>query len=797
MKISRFALAAAAALFAVFVANAFPEEQSLEQRRKRSTAAYQEGNYRDAYEGFRALALDPKDDPTLVGQDLSMATQALADLGRVEEIDAFREAVIDVHSKNWRLLQAAADNYMNREHYGFIIAGKFYRGSNRGGGREVNSFERDRIRALQLMVRAIPLTKDDPAKSEVAGFYLSLSRLLLGNRGYADAWRLQYPSDLSQLPDYEEGWYYGRETTGAPVDADGNPVYHHVPKSFDTAASDGERWRWALVQAMEASPDRLNEVRTEFANFLHNQFGVQTMAYYGAFMAMQEKDDEKRDESGTYALHTLGEDETIARLASGVKRFKLPEEFNYIKIYQQIADDPKTGHADEALQTLAQIFENRRQYPKAAEYWRRGIKEYGDPNNTKQARLKQIVDNWGRFEPIMTQPAGQGATVEFRFRNGQRVEFEAHPIKVDKLLADVKAYIKSKPNQIDWQKINIADLGYRFVQEKQKEYLGDRVALWTLDLEPRPEHFDKRITVSTPLQKAGAYLLKAKMADGNTSQIILWLADTAIVKKPLDGKTYYYVGDAVDGRPIPNAKLDFFGYKQMYVSGTRYNTEIQQFTEKTDADGQLLHSGSSDFQWVITASTPGGRLAYLGFTGMWTGQWYDSEYNQTKVFTITDRPVYRPGQPVKFKLWVRNAKYDQEDTSSFANQKFTVEILNPKSEKIFTQELTADAYGGLESEFAPPSDATLGVYNVNVVNYGGGNFRVEEYKKPEFEVTVDAPSKPVMLGEKITATIKAKYYFGSPVVNAQVKYKVMRTTYSSHWYPAASWDWLYGSGYWW
>jgi len=66
---------------------------------------------------------------------------------------------------------------------------------------------------------------------------------------------------------------------------------------------------------------------------------------------------------------------------------------------------------------------------------------------------------------------------------------------------------------------------------------------------------------------------------------------------------------------------------------------------------------------------------------------------------------------------------------------------------------------------------------------GGGSFRIEEYKKPEYEVTVDAPTKPVMLGEKITATIKAKYYFGSPVTKAKVKYKVNRTEYNERWYP--------------
>ena len=54
-----------------------------------------------------------------------------------------------------------------------------------------------------------------------------------------------------------------------------------------------------------------------------------------------------------------------------------------------------------------------------------------------------------------------------------------------------------------------------------------------------------------------------------------------------------------------------------------------------------------------------------------------------------------------------------------------------------------------------------------------------------------------MLGEKITATIKAKYYFGSPVTKAKVKYKVRRTGETHEWYPSAPWDWFYGKGYWW
>ena len=297
------------------------------------------------------------------------------------------------------------------------------------------------------------------------------------------------------------------------------------------------------------------------------------------------------------------------------------------------------------------------------------------------------------------------------------------------------------------------------------------------------------------------------MRDGNTCFIVIWIDDTAIVKKPLSGQTYYFVADAVSGAPVAKANVEFFGWRQVsHNSPQRFEVLTKQFAEYSDAQGQVIpepQEQPQEYQWLITARTQEGRFAYLGFTGVWYGRWYDAEYNATKVFAITDRPVYRPAQPVKYKFWVRQSKYDMGETSRFAESPFTVEIHNPKGEKVVSETKTADAFGGIEGEYKLPADAALGVYGLQVIepntrrSFGGSSFRVEEYKKPEFEVTVDAPTKPVMLGEKITATIKAKYYFGAPVTNAKVKYKVYRTSYSERWYPFGIWDWLYGPGYWW
>ena len=766
-------------------------------REQQAAQLLKDGNFNDAYQAFRQRVLDPATDPHKVGDDLTAALQCLQRLDRVDEADQLVEKAVEVHANNWRLLWAAARNDMNLPHHGFIVAGQFQRGNKRGGGQAVNSAERDRVRALQLMVQAMPLAHQDENHTDVGQFLLSLAEMLLNNRGFDEAWRLQYLTDLAQLPDYEEGWGYGRDNPGAPVDAQGNPVFHHVPKSFEAATTDGQRWRWALEQAAEFDPALADSVVLQRADFLWQQFGVQTMAYYGWRFGRMQTDDTKQNESGTYALHTLGENETIARLATGVKRFELPDQFNFIKLYQQIAQKTDKNRL-RALSQLGQIFENRRQYPKAADQWRECLKVEKRPEF--QSRLDQIVGNWGRFEPMQAEPAGHKGTTEFRFRNGKSVEFTAQEIKVQQLLDDVKAYLKSRPGRISWEKINIQDIGYLLVQQNQQQYVGPTVASWTLELAPRENHFDRRITVTTPVEKAGAYLVTAKMAGGNTSRIILWLNDTVIARKPLNGKTWYFVADAVTGRPIAKANLEFFGWRQENRGGRQVQLLLQQFAEYTDAQGQLILDSKQqpqEYQWLVIARTRDGRLAHLGFDHIWYSPYYDAQYQATKVYTVTDRPVYRPDQTVQYKFWIRHAQYDQSEVSQFAGRDFTLEIYDPKGQRIVQQPVKTDEYGGIAGQYKLPADAPLGVYRLSIADQGGGVFRVEEYKKPEFEVTVEAPQEPVMLGEKIAATVKAKYYFGSPVTKAKVKYKVQRTGYTERWYPWGPWDWLYGSGYWW
>src|SRR5262249_41340003 len=193
--------------------------------RERFDKLFAQGNFKDAYEGYRALALDPKTEPARVGADLHQAIQCLVKLGRVAEVDAFREAVIAVHKDNWRLLQAAAESYLDdAQHFGVLVAGNFQRGLYTG--HLVGSEQRDRSRALQLLVLGLDRARSDPDRAGAGRYLLTLGRALMGNRSGGDSWRLQTLTPLDVLADYEENPHgpWGGQPAGAPVEPDGTPV---------------------------------------------------------------------------------------------------------------------------------------------------------------------------------------------------------------------------------------------------------------------------------------------------------------------------------------------------------------------------------------------------------------------------------------------------------------------------------------------------------------------------------------------------------------------------------------------
>lgn len=734
-------------------------------------------------------------------RDLEGAVQSLNKLNRIDEFDALIDRTVARYADDAAMLNAASYVHGRVLKNAHQVAGEWRRGRPRGGGGWLSLHERDRVRSLRLALAAYRVAKTDEQAANVLYY---LANALRREPTSQTGWMLQKLTELDgALPEPIEGRARRVAHSLAPVDANGDPVLYAVPDSWDAAKNDGERLRWAWAERARRDPMAQRETDLAYAEFLHDQFGVNTL--------LQSR--EPLDDATLAQLSELSDTETLARLATGVRRFTLPEGSRFIELFRK--------HED--WTTLASIYLNRNQRPRAVEAFRAAFAATESKSQRKhlQNQIAQLVSPWVRFDPSVTQPAGEGATLRVSHRNAAEVDFVARPINVKRLLADVTALIEDPPKNSPRAAREVERLGWRLLQEGQEKYLGEPVAEWTTELTMPADHRDGNNLVTTPLQNAGAYFITATPtgSDGDAgaqSHLALWLADTVLVRKPTAEGALYQVLDARSGDPVEGAMIDLFGFRQNHYSSegerlTRPKVETARLAETTSGAGLAAfelapEANEPGYDWLATATTPDGRHAHLGFASVWRQRVDVDPPRGTRTFLVTDRPVYRPGDKVEFKAWIGRPNYavaaapegDAEPApSEFAHQEFQIDIYDARGEKLGTQRLTADAYGGLVGSFATLTDASLGSYRIDLVGFGGGSFRVEEYRKPEFEVTVDAPDEPTKLGEPFEATIEANYYSGSPVRGGAVKYKVIRTKRTERWLPIEPWDWLYGRGYGW
>ena len=788
-------------LAALITGGAMAQEQPNELRQK-AAKLQKDGNYKEAFEIYRQL-LDKAKGATnpQSSRDLYSARDCLQQLNRIYEIDALIEDVVAANPTDAALLDTAANLYFTLPHYGYIIAGEFHRGEHRGGGQYADCTERDRVRAIQLFLQA---HENQPDKVVRARTLLNLAAAISMGRQGNNAWRFQTLTNLDKLPDHEPGnrWHRGgRNPRGAPVTTDGKALLYEIPANWEAARNDGERWRFALAEVARLDPTFRDHCLLTWANFLHAQFGVKTMAQFGWFRSM-DMDDQK----GILQLHTLTDEETVARLANGVRRFELPAGFNFMSIYWELSK-----RNEHAADKLIQIYLDRRQHVNAANLLEETITRFPKSSLLKNRKnlLSQITGNWGRFNATSNAfPAGTEPELVFTYRNAGTVTLIAREVDINGMVDDLWQYIERNPLKLDYNLYHFHTLGRDLVNGDRKKYVGKEVGRCTHTLKPRANHWDTNASLTLPVSKAGTYLVSAELENGVTTHTVVWIDGISLVKKEVKGGELLYVADALTGKPIASAKVEFFGYhtKHREKPGLlkKYDFISERVTKSTDANGILfIKNGELDqkHQWM-TRATSGQGTALLGINRMYSHVREQYGPGGHKSFGITDRPVYQPGQKVFGKFWVRQARYDLGDASTYAGKEFTVRITDATGGEVLKDlQVRADAYGGVEYKHELGDDAKLGNYSVTLKEggrwRGSHHFRVEEYKKPEYEVTVEAPTDPVRLGESFKATVKATYYHGAPVANARVTVKVLRQRHNELWFPYGPWDWLYGGGYGW
>ena len=770
-----------------------------EAMRKQAGKLETDGNWREAYD-LRVKLLRNVDD-TESADDLNKAINSQRRLREEENFDGLLAELTETKKGNAVFMKAAGYAFLHTNHYGRMQDNEFQRG-NKGTGDYRNVQEQDRLRALQCFMQAWEVV--EKGGKEEAFVFEALGRALLQNRtGSGNLWQLYLLTDLNTVPDFTEQ-IDTITSEGAPAGNDGEPVYLDVPESWEAAKSDGERWRWTSREIARLNPDQALQEKLEWWQFCQNHYGVNTLASYGWW-----NQPEVKERDGILQASTLKETETIARLANGVKRFTLREDYRFIPGLRELMRAGKDSPSWQAGDLLVQVFMNRNQLPAAAETLEEVIRLHGKGGNDQRPNLlKQIRGNWSRFEATPTYYAAEPVEVPFTFRNAKEVELTLTEVKEELVMGDIISYLEKNPTQIDYSRASFASLGNRLLDGNRQKYFGDELRAWTQELKPAGNHENTSANLDLGKLAPGCYVLKSTLDDGNTSWVVVWVRDLVLLKRSENGREVFYLVDATSGQPVAG-ELEFFGYRADHLEKPRgkrrFNITTDHFTRKTDENGRLVLEEKNDRwdrnRWHVIAKS-GGRRAYLSDRNF---HWYDpgdrTDYLAQKTIGITDRPVYRPGQTVHLKLWAGESRYDLGDVSSYAGKTAKVEIRDGRNEVVLEEKaLTADDFGGITFDFDLGEDAALGNYNVRVwgnVPNSNFTFRVEEYKKPEYEVKVEAPDEPVALGEAFTANVSANYFHGAPVTEATVKIKVERNFYNDRWFPAGEWDWLYGPGYWW
>ena len=270
----------------------------------------------------------------------------------------------------------------------------------------------------------------------------------------------------------------------------------------------------------------------------------------------------------------------------------------------------------------------------------------------------------------------------------------------------------------------------------------------------------------------GAYLME--VTSDNTGiapqRKLFYVSNLAVMIQQLpDDKHRYVVVNATDGQPIAGAKIEL--YDQRYDFKTKKDKRTVHARLTTDENGEAYFKNVDGNVLISTSSdkfTPA-RDIYLSRT-----RYYEQKDNETKYQVYTDRAIYRPGQKVHVTAisYIVKKGLDASVLGKSKELKFVLSDANWKL--VAEQKATTDDYGTASVDFELPKEGQTGMYHVSVNDRANSFFRVEEYKRPTFEITFPKVNEKYNWGDTVVVKASAKTYAGVPVQGAKVEYQVTR-----------------------
>ena len=270
----------------------------------------------------------------------------------------------------------------------------------------------------------------------------------------------------------------------------------------------------------------------------------------------------------------------------------------------------------------------------------------------------------------------------------------------------------------------------------------------------------------------GAYLME--VTSDNTGiapqRELFYVSNLAVMIQQLpDDRHRYVVVNATDGQPVPGAKIVLYDRNYDDKTGkfkrlihARMTTDAQGEAYFKNVDGNVLISTSND------KFTPAKDI-YLS-----RARYYEKKDDEVKYQLFTDRAIYRPGQKVHATAVSYIVKKGLDASVPGKSMELKFILMDANWKQVAEQKATTDEYGTASVDFELPQGGQTGMYHVSVNNRANSSFRVEEYKRPTFEITFPKVNEKYNWGDTVVVKASAKTYAGVPVQGAKVEYQVTR-----------------------
>lgn len=323
-----------------------------------------------------------------------------------------------------------------------------------------------------------------------------------------------------------------------------------------------------------------------------------------------------------------------------------------------------------------------------------------------------------------------------------------------------------------------------FDDDELRALLAAKPALaWDAALPATPDFKQRTEKLAAPATlKPGFYAVFAsadadfrREAANQVSVATVWVSDLALVlRQRFDaGRSEGFVLHAGSGEPVAGATVRV--WKQDRNGRFRDNTSLT-----TDADGRF-ELAARDRGFVLLAEHQGQAVSSLRAFQNYGGAERERTVTQTVFFT--DRAIYRPGQTISYKGIAIRYNQAKGDYEAVPSTRLTVLFKDPNGQEIARTEVRSNDYGSFSGVFTAPRDRLTGRMMIMVEGayQGGANFAVEEYKRPKFQVALEAPKEAAKLDGAVVVTGKATAYTGTAIGGAKVKWRVERGVQLPRW----------------